>query len=352
MAKPRVIIADEDANYIIPLQFKFVTDFFNKIELEIISDKEYFDDFFSRPQNAEILIVSDELYDSSLQRHNIANVFVMMEHVDDGDTGDLNVNRLFKYTSIKEIFNEIVGKSASALNVADIEKKETQVVLVTSAAGGVGKTTVAMGVAASLSKNYKRVLYINASRLQVYQHMLDNHSAITTSDVYARLASASQDIYEEIKHVIRKEVFSYLPPFKAALMSLGIDYSVYEKIIVSAKKSGDFDFIIVDADTTFDEEKATLLNLADKVIVVTKQTMASVLATNILVSNINGIGAEKYCFICNDFEKEDSNALISPNLALKFSVSDYIDHFKHYANMKPDDLAKESSVQKAAFLII
>jgi len=352
MAKPRVIIADEDANYIIPLQFKFVTDFFNKIELEIISDKEYFDDFFSRPQNAEILIVSDELYDSSLQRHNIANVFVMMEHVDDGDTGDLNVNRLFKYTSIKEIFNEIVGKSASALNVADIEKKETQVVLVTSAAGGVGKTTVAMGVAASLSKNYKRVLYINASRLQVYQHMLDNHSAITTSDVYARLASASKDVYEEIKHVIRKEVFSYLPPFKAALMSLGIDYSVYEKIIVSAKKSGDFDFIIVDADITFDEDKAALLNIADKVIVVMKQTMASVLATNILVSNINGVGAEKYCFICNDFEKEDYNALISPNVALKFSVSDYIDHFKHYANMKPDDLAKESSVQKAAFLII
>lgn len=352
MTKPKVIIADEDVNYIIPLQFKFVSDFFNKIELEIISDRNYFEEFFSRPQNAEILIVSDELYDSSLQRHNIANIFVMMEQFEEGDTGDLNVNRLFKYTSIKEIFNEIVGKSAAALSIADIEKKETQIVLVTSAAGGVGKTTVAMGIAASLSKNYKRVLYVNASHLQVYQHMLENPSAITGSDVYAKLAAASEDIYSEIKHVIRKETFSYLPPFKAALMSLGLEYSLYEKIAVSAKKSEDFDFIIIDADTTFDEGKASLLNLADKVVVVTKQTMASVLATNIFVSNINGVGADKYSFICNDFEKEKDNALISSNLALKFTVSDYIAHFNYCDVMKPEKLVNETSVQRVAFMVL
>lgn len=95
MARPKVIIADEDANYIVPLQFKFVTDFFNKIDLEIITDRAYFDDYFSKPQNAEILIVSEELYDSFLQRHNIQNIFVMMEQYDEGGTGELNVNQIF-----------------------------------------------------------------------------------------------------------------------------------------------------------------------------------------------------------------------------------------------------------------
>ena len=46
MARPRVIIADEDESYIVPLQFKFVTDFFNKIDLEVITDRAYFDDYF------------------------------------------------------------------------------------------------------------------------------------------------------------------------------------------------------------------------------------------------------------------------------------------------------------------
>ena len=135
-------------------------------------------------------------------------------------------------------------------------------------------------------------------------------------------------------------------------MSLGLNYSIFEKIIISAKKSGEYDFIIVDADVSFDEDKATLLNISDKVVVVTKQTFAAVLATNILVSNINGASAEKYIFVCNDFNKEEDNALISPKLSLKFSVNDYIEHFAHYDQMKCSDLASDSGIQKTAFLVM
>lgn len=352
MAKPRIIIADTDISYIIPIQLKFVEDFFEKVDIEIITDKEYYERLFSTPQKADIMIVSEDLYDISLQRHNIGNLFLMTEQYEDDQTGDLNVNRIFKYTSIKEILNEITVKSAGVLKIEKNRKQETQVVLFYSASGGTGKTTVAMGVSASLTKNYKRVLYINAARLQVFQQMLNNYSSITDAGVYAKLASATDEIYLDIKHVIRKELFSYIPPFKAALMSLGINYSVYEKIIISAKRSGDYDFIIVDSDVTFDEDKAKLLNIADKVIIIVKQTLASILATNILVSNVNGSSTDKYVFICNDFDKEKDNALISPNVALKFSVSDYIEHFNHYDSMQPDDLSKESGIQKTAFLII
>lgn len=352
MAKPRVIIADTDVNYIIPLQLKFVEDFFDKVDLEIITEESYFNELFSVPQRADILIVSEELYDITLQRHNIAHTFVMTEQHEEEGTADLNVDHIFKYTSIKEIFNEIISKSAEVLGVSQDSKQETQVILVYSASGGTGKTTVALGMSASLTKNYKRVLYINASRLQVFQHMLENTTAIASSEVYAKLSNVSESIYSEIKHVIRQENFYYLPPFKAALMSLGLEYKVYEKIILSAKKSGDYDFIIVDTDSTFDEDKATLLNIADKVVIVTNQSLASVTATNLLVSNVNGINQDKYIFVCNNFNKEKDNALISPNITLKFTVNEYIEYFRHCEQMKPDDLLKESSIQRVAFLVI
>lgn len=351
MAKPRIIIADTDVNYIIPLQLKFVEDFFEMVDVEIITTEEYFETLFSTPQRADILIVSEELYSQAMQRHNISHIFVMNEQYEEDQTADLNVNHIFKYTSIKEIFNEITGKSADVLKIKTGAKQETQVVLFYSASGGAGKTTAAIGVSASLTKNYKRVLYINAARLQVFQHMLENHSAITAADVYAKLAS-TENAYSDIRHIIRKELFSYVPPFKAALMSLGLDYSVYEKIILSAKQSGDFDFIIVDADVTFDEDKASLINIADKVIILTQQTLSSVLATNILVSNINGANSDKYMFVCNNFDKDKDNALISPAVSLKFAISDYIEHFSNYENIKPDDLSKENSIQRTAFLII
>ena len=352
MARPKVIIADEDASYIVPLQFKFVTDFFNKIDLEIITDRTYFNEFFSKPQNAEILIVSDELYDSSLQRHNIQNIFVMMEQYDDGGTGELNVDRLFKYTSIKEIFNEIIGKSAGALNIAAVEKKETQIILVTSAAGGVGKTTVAMGVAACLAQNYKRVLYINAARLQCFQNILDNITLLTSQDVYSKLMNPQESIYDEIKHVIRKEIFSYLPAFKASILSLGLEYSIFKMIILSAKKSDDYDYIVVDTENTFDDQFTELLDIANKVILVTKQTIQSVYHTNLLVDNVNGINSDKYVFVCNDFNQDEDNALIRPEMKIKFSIENYIEHSQNLNRTKISDYTKVQGIQKTALLVM
>ena len=352
MAKPRVIIADSDINYIVPLQLKFAEDFFEKIDLEIITDSGYFRELFQSPQHADILIVSEGLYDQTLQRHNITHIFLMTEQFEEGQTGDLRINYIFKYTSIKEIFNEIIGNSADVLKLQHKKNQETQVVLVCSASGGTGKTTVALGMAASLTKNYKRVLYINAAHLHSFQYLLESPAPITSSEVYAKLTMAGEDIYPQIKHVIRKELFSYLPPFKAALMSLGLSYSVYEQIIRSAKKSGEFDFILVDADVSFDEDKARLISLSDRVVVVTNQSMAAVSATNVLVANVNGMSGDKYIFLCNDFRKDADNALISPNLTLKFSVSDYIEHFCYTEQLKPEGLSKESSIQRAAFLII
>lgn len=352
MEKPRIIIADTDVNYIIPLQLKFVEDFFEKVDLEIITDKSFFDETFATPQRADILIVSEDLYDQSMQRHNISNIFLMTEQNEEEQTADLNVNLIFKYTSIKEIFNEISGKSADVLNVDIGTKKETQIILVYSACGGVGKTTVAMGISACLTKNYKRVLYINAGHLQAFQMLLDNETPIAASDVYAKLAKASDNIYDEIKHVIRKEQFTYLPPFKAALMSLGLKYSLYEKIILSAKKSKDYDYIVVDADSTFDEDKANLLGIADKVIIVTEQTASAVYATNVLVSNVTGMSGDKYVFVCNNFKKDRDNSLISPAFTMKFTVSDYIEHNERYDQMKCVDLVKDNGIQKTAFLVM
>ena len=352
MLKPRIIIADTDMGYLIPLQLRFIEAFFEKIDLEIITEKSYFDSAFASPQKAEILIVSQDLYDASLQKHNIGKIFLMMEQYEEGQVDDLNVHKVFKYTSINEVFNEIIGKSRAVLNEDVGRQKESQIVVVYSAAGGAGKTTVALGMAACLTKNYKKVLYINASWLQSFQRMLGNPTAIASSDIYVSLSKASPSIYEEVKYVLRKELFTYLPPFKAALMSLGLNYSVYAAIALSAKKSNEYDYIIVDADSQFDDEKASLISLADKVVIVTKQNAASVYATNSLVANINEIGTEKFVFVCNDFRKEEENALISPAVSPKFFVSEFIEHISNYDGIKAEELALCSGMNKASILVI
>lgn len=352
MTKPRVIIADTDANYIIPLQLKFVKDYFDKIDLEIITDVAYFERLFETPQKVDILIVSEELYSTYLQKHNITNIFLMVEQYDEGATCGLNVNQLYKYSSIKEIFNEIIGKSVGILNVGSNIITETQIILVTSASGGVGKTTVAMGIAACLTQNHKKVLYLNASKLQMFQYNFDNLTPITSQEVYSKLMNSSENIYEDIKHVIRYEQFYYLPTFKAALMSIGISFSIYEKIALAAKRSKEFDYIIIDAESSFDEGVARLHDISDKVMIVTEQSINAVYATNVLISNLNGIGSEKYIFICNRFDNDKYNALISPDVSIKFSINEYIDEISSNGIITSTELSSNKGIRKVAFLIV
>ena len=103
MPRPRVIIADTDLNYIIPIQLRFVEEYFEKVDLELVSEYSVFQDLFSSPQKVDILIVSEDLYDPTLLRHNIDNIFLMTEQNDDDVADSSAVTRIFKYTNIKVI---------------------------------------------------------------------------------------------------------------------------------------------------------------------------------------------------------------------------------------------------------
>lgn len=350
MMKPRIIIADTDENYIIPLQLKFVKEFFDAIDLEVITEKEYFDELFSKPQKAEILIISESMYDNSVQRHSIDNIFLMQEQYEEEETCALNVNRIFKYTSIKDIFNEIVGKSSEALKINPIEEKETQIILVTSAAGGVGKTTVAMGIASCLTTNYKKVLYVNASKLQNFQYLLNNKTYITSTDIYSKLLNPSENIYEDIKHIIRNEEFFYMPAFKNSLISMGLDNNIYEKIVLSAKKSGEYDYIVVDSESSFDNVKMRQLDIANKIIIITDQTYHGVFSTKRFVENINAGKTEKYFFVCNKFDKQKTNMLISTDINMGFEVNEYIRILPEDKITSIEELSQIEEIKKIVFL--
>ena len=95
-----------------------------------------------------------------------------------------------------------------------------------------------------------------------------------------------------------------------------------------------------------------LMQLADKILIVTKQTEYAVKATNELIQNVNRNNSDKYIFLCNDFKKEEENALLLPTAAHRFTVSEYIEHLPAY-EMKGSGLPVQTpGLQKAAFLIM
>lgn len=350
MSKPVIILADTDDKYLVPLELKFVEELYEKIELEVITDPAYFHEYFSTPRKAEILVIGEELYSREIQKHNIADIFVLTEQSVKSETDDLAVNKIFKYTSIKEIFNQIMFDSSSDLLADKKTSKETQVVLVYSAIGGAGKTTVALGVSACLSQNFKKVLYVDAEYVQNFQYYLTSKVNIS-SDAYREFSDTNELIYQNLKYQIRREMFDYLPPLGASLSSLNIRYSVYKHLIQAVKATKEYDYIVVDLDSVFNDEKAELLCLGDKVILLVKQDSYSAVKTDILLNNLNCSDNEKYIVVCNCFQSEKNNALLS-GIHAKVIVNEYVEYMENCEDFTVEKMTAVEGFQKIAYMLI
>lgn len=123
MSKPLIVIADMDTAYLAELENKFLVELGDRAELEIISDPEYFEQFFSNPVTAEIVAVNENLYTNALQRQDIQNLFILSEHQEQGRTEELSVSRVYKYYGIKELYNELTYKSQERLEGKESGKK-------------------------------------------------------------------------------------------------------------------------------------------------------------------------------------------------------------------------------------
>lgn len=352
MSKPSFIIADTDTTYLTPLETKFLTEYGDKINLYVITDKEYFGVFFSQPRNADVLVVSEDLYVSELHKHDIDSVFVLTEKEQQEETERLDAVKIFKYTSLKEIFGKIVSISRNALRTEIPDNRTTKTVMFYSASGGVGKTTLALSLSHCMANNYKKILYVNAERLNTFQHHLKDATPI--SGTFSNGITEDAQIYGTLGRYIRNEGFDYLPPFERELSSLNVDYSIYEQMISAIKAKNEYDYIIVDTDSSFDLEKASLITAADKVFIVFNQTRSSFYATSQLRKNINCIDSEKYYFVCNKFDTAGHAAVGTSGAvaASSFTIGEKVKRKDDVEEIGTAEFANDEDIKRLMYLLV
>ena len=164
----RIILADTEETVLSALELKFVFELRSmaeQIDIEIISDTVFFNEYFTTPRKADVLICGESMYSQDLRRHDIGKIFILCEGQTEGKTEELNTVRINKYstnpgTILARAMKEI-GDGFTMTNA------DTIVALVYSANGGAGKTTIAMGICRKLADDYKKVLYISTGRIIV-----------------------------------------------------------------------------------------------------------------------------------------------------------------------------------------
>ena len=192
MVKKRIIIVVKDEQYAFTLLHQFMQMFRDEIDIEMISNKEYFSAFFDKPQKADILLVSEEFYRIEIAKHCINHVFVMTEKKSTFISENNEAEQIYKYSNLMEIFSTITASCVELFSDQTQTSKGTKTILIYSACGGAGKTTIALGLAVSLSRFHKRVLYLDAEYIQSFQFLL-GHQEIIPGSVASKLQADSGD---------------------------------------------------------------------------------------------------------------------------------------------------------------
>lgn len=226
MKKQVVILADRNyEQYLMMLQLKFVEEKSDEVELVVITDQAYYQEYFSMPRSAGVLIVDSSWYEPDIHRHTLAHVFVLGEKSSKSDRA-VFIN---KYSSAKDIYNEVVSLSPDVFRRAS-QQRGTQVVAVSSAMGGIGKTAVALALSKCLAENYKRVLYLDAEEIQNFHFFLSDRSELPPGAVRI-FSHADSQMLQELTPYLKTESFSYIPPLSVALSSAGAETAVYLRLI-------------------------------------------------------------------------------------------------------------------------
>ena len=306
MARPMVVLADPDAAYIAALELRFLEELGEAIDLSVITDKSYFDEFMMEPHDIEALLVDEEWYTGDLSIQHIEKLFVLVEDQDRDRTSIMTAEYTFKFTGINMIYGKVTS-ACPRLRLEASSSSECRVVLFFSPVGGSGCTTAALGVASALQDAFKRVLFVDAEYVQSFKCYMKNGKTAPTSMV-RDMAKLSGDTYGNVSEYIESEGFDYLPPLRAGLTSYGVEFDFFYRFVESARDSGEYDYVIVDADSVFNDEKTELIGLADRVVSMVTQDAASQFKTMKLIDNLDATASDKFHFICSKYEEGRPNA--------------------------------------------
>jgi cellulose biosynthesis protein BcsQ len=351
MANIKIIMADTDEKYLMPLERKFIDGLDDKVDLIVITDPNYLKIFFSTPQKIDILIINEELYDTELERHNIANIFILKEEETCvNNIGDLDTNQIYKYTSVKEIYNEIINKSSTkSVPLNNIE--ETKVLMLYSPIGGIGKTSISVALCEAIAKYHKKVLFIGNDNLQTYGSVIE-HMPDMESGVEKLMVEKSEYIYEVMKSKIIQRTFDILPPFHFSLPSLNVKGEDYINLLNCIKKTKDYDYIIVDGASDFTEDISRFMGYANHTIIIAGQDKNATHKLDCLLRNIDCSDTERFVFVCNKYRSNRENLLESDHFINQCGISEYIDYCPDNMDWDISYLLNNRSIQKLALMFI
>lgn len=273
--KIKLAMLSEDMNYLKRVSANFNNKFNDKLEIYLFSSAQgAIDELLTKKMDVFLADSNFEIEDQLIPKKC---GFAYL--VDSQDIETVRGQRtICKYQKAELIYKEIL--SIYSENVSDIlgfktDNGSTRLITVTSAAGGTGSSTMAVGCAKYLARTGKRVLYLSLATFGDTACFLAGDGTANFSDVLYTLKSKKSNFALKVESAVRTDksgVMFFQSPNTALDMKELTDGEL-DSLITSLKSVGSYDYIVVDVEYDLNNRINNLMKESYGVIMVSNGEM-------------------------------------------------------------------------------
>lgn len=318
--RPVFLVVDMDEGYVNALEIRIIQKYINKADLEFITDRIYLQEYLKTDPVVAVLVVGESMYSKELQQLMPVYTFVLMDEMGNEKLGD-QIYGIFRYSSGQNILDTIADKVPETLfqedesNVLESNSDDKfsdlnsnmEVILVTAASGGVGKTTVALGLAFIAADDERRAMYFNMDCLPNFDRWLEKKE-----DEFGNQILEMNQIFSD-------------------------EMRVEDKLdcLCEIIRSEEYDLIIIDTDINDWKLQNKIFERANLILQITGNSNSNIYATNKLYYKLDPDWIEKSVYVCgNSGEKLRSGR----EEASEFTIEKRISHIEEYETLTINDL--------------
>lgn len=280
MARIPLIIADEDPDFLHSLSSYLLEDYGQTFDVLTFSQVEYLDDYLTEQARTGILLISpamlqtETIMQPGLLRILLSNEAGQLEPKSRLGRANPECGQIFKYLSGPELVKSIMAilsESENCLSSVLSTSKKTSITAIYSPAGGVGKTTIALGCALQTAWEGKKVFYLNLEGSPSTGLFFEEVQGEGLATVLYYLQAKKENASLKIKALINTDLGSQIDYFAPTESGLELDeegINALPELFNFLRNSCDYDLIYVDLGNEINTNFFRALDICDFILLI------------------------------------------------------------------------------------
>lgn len=280
MNKIRMVIADSDEAYLEKLADYLIFHFGETFQLSYFTQFEYLQDYLAEAfREIDVLLVCENFYEKISEKEQIREILILSEAtmnekyskravVDKFQSGDKIANVVLNHFVNSTVGNHFLAGRAS----------KAKVIGTFSAAGGVGKTSIAVAAANLCSEGGNRIFYLNMETMPSTPLFYECVNPQSLSYLFYYLKEKAPNISMRIEAAKcfdpLQNVYYFCPPEQGFEWD-EVKPNEITELINRLKMSGQYDYIFIDLDSTEGSKNIAALESCDKILFVFENGLSS-----------------------------------------------------------------------------